>query len=226
MLDCWAAAEAGAPEGAVVVTDEQTAGHGRFGRPWHAPANTSVLVSMVFRPALADLPALPMLLAVATADAIEDVTGTPVQLKWPNDVLINGKKTAGILVESRVLAGTAVAVGGVGINGNFLPGDVAGIPPTATTLMQATGQHISREHLLATLLVELDERMRALRQGKRPLEDWRARLVTLGRTIEVVSGGRVLRGVAEAVDENGCLLLRRPDGAVEVLAAGEVTLQR
>ncbi len=76
------------------------------------------------------------------------------------------------------------------------------------------------------MTVENLKRMRALRQGKRPLEDWRARLVTLGRTIEVVSGGRVLRGVAEAVDENGCLLLRRPDGAVEVLAAGEVTLQR
>ena len=146
-----------APEGAVAVADEQTEGRGRLGRRWEAPAGTSVLCSVQLRPAVdaADFPQLTVIGAEACADATRTVTGLEPTLKHPNDVLIGGRKVAGILGE----AGEGRVVLGTGINANVpedeLPADVQ-IP--ATSLLTETGQPADRIELLVELLAALERR--------------------------------------------------------------------
>jgi BirA family transcriptional regulator, biotin operon repressor / biotin---[acetyl-CoA-carboxylase] ligase len=146
-----------APEGAVAVAEEQTAGRGRLGRPWHAPASTSVLVSVNLRPNV-DVPRLPELsvvAGVATAEAIERETGLRPEVRFPNDLLIRGRKVAGILAEAR----DDRVVLGIGINANLseeeLPTNVD-TPPTSLSI--ESGAPVNRAELLATLLERLEVR--------------------------------------------------------------------
>ena len=143
------------PEGAVAVAEEQSEGRGRLGRSWHAPAGTSILVSILLRPAI-DPPRLPELSLVAggaVAEAIAETTGLDPAIKFPNDVLLGGKKVAGILAESS--EGRVVL--GIGVNANQtaeqLPGDAA-IEPTSLRL--ATGREIDRLELLAAILLHVE----------------------------------------------------------------------
>ncbi|MGH2753062.1 MAG: biotin--[acetyl-CoA-carboxylase] ligase [Actinomycetota bacterium] len=151
----WAAS--GAPEGAVVVADEQLAGRGRWGRTWLSGRDASLTFSLVLRPSLggAGLGLLPLTLGVATADAIEELTALPVSLKWPNDVTYDGRKLAGILVETR-LEGASVtsAIAGIGVNLGWRPDDVpAAIADSATSLaIELGGDAPSRASLLAAIL--------------------------------------------------------------------------
>jgi BirA family transcriptional regulator, biotin operon repressor / biotin---[acetyl-CoA-carboxylase] ligase len=146
-----------APEGAVVVAEAQTAGRGRLGRRWFAPAGTSLLCSLQLRPASPTerLPELTGVAARACAEAIAGVTGLEPELKFPNDVLVGGRKVAGILAEAR--EGRVVL--GIGINVNVpaseLPEDVA---HPATSLLAETGRELDRAELLAELLVRLEHR--------------------------------------------------------------------
>jgi BirA family biotin operon repressor/biotin-[acetyl-CoA-carboxylase] ligase len=148
---------ADAPEGAVAVAEEQTAGRGRLGRRWHARAGTSVLVSINVRPTIevARLPELSLVAGRATADAISAETGIRADVQFPNDVLIAGRKVAGILAEAR----EERVVLGIGINVNLaaddLPRDVA---KPATSLLVETGSRVDRARLLATLLEQLEAR--------------------------------------------------------------------
>jgi BirA family transcriptional regulator, biotin operon repressor / biotin---[acetyl-CoA-carboxylase] ligase len=145
------------PEGAVAVAEEQTAGRGRLGRPWHAPRGTSVLVSINLRPTIdvARLPELSIVAGLATADAITDETGTRPEVQFPNDVLIGGRKVAGILAEAR----EDRVVLGIGINANLeeaeLPRDV---DKPATSLLVEGGRRVDRARLLARLLARLEAR--------------------------------------------------------------------
>jgi BirA family biotin operon repressor/biotin-[acetyl-CoA-carboxylase] ligase len=145
------------PEGAVAVAEEQTAGRGRLGRRWQAPAGTSVLVSINLRPTVevARLPELSLVAGRATAEAIEEETGIRPEVHFPNDVLIAGSKVAGILAEAR----EERVVLGIGINVNLatddLPRDVA---KPATSLLVESGRHVGRASLLATLLERLEAR--------------------------------------------------------------------
>jgi BirA family biotin operon repressor/biotin-[acetyl-CoA-carboxylase] ligase len=148
---------ADAPEGAVAVAEEQTAGRGRLGRPWHAPPGTSILVSINLRPAV-DVPRLPELsvvAGVATAEAIAQETGLQPEVRFPNDLLIGGRKAAGILAEAR----DDRVVLGIGINANLsedeLPTDV---DTPATSLSIESGAPVDRAKLLATLLERLELR--------------------------------------------------------------------
>ena len=143
------------PEGAVAVAEEQSEGRGRLGRSWHAPAGTSILVSILLRPPI-DPPRLPELSLVtggAVAEAIAETTGLDPAIKFPNDVLLGGKKVAGILAESS--EGRVVL--GIGVNANQtadqLPGDAA-IEPTSLRL--ATGREIDRGELLAAILLHVE----------------------------------------------------------------------
>jgi BirA family transcriptional regulator, biotin operon repressor / biotin---[acetyl-CoA-carboxylase] ligase len=143
------------PEGAVAVANEQTEGRGRLGRTWHAPAGTSVLVSVLLRPQLepARLPELSLVAGGAVAEAIADVTGIEPAIKFPNDVLVGGRKVAGILAESS--EGRVVL--GIGVNVNQsaaeLPDD-ARLEPTSLRI--ETGQSIDRAELLAAILLRLE----------------------------------------------------------------------
>ena len=213
----------GAPEGTVIIADEQTAGHGRLGRTWLSPEG-SVSLSVVLYPDIAGLPYLIMIASLAVARSIEALTGLEALLKWPNDVLVNGRKVAGILIESS-MGGKAVdyAVMGIGIN---IKVDISAFPEiaaTATSLSVELGSSVSRLGVVRRLLVELDGLYTAPRQAV--YEEWRSRLDTLGRQVCVVSGGDVQCGRAENVAVNGSLLLRRDDGSLTTVLAGDVSLR-
>ncbi|HET6642695.1 MAG TPA: biotin--[acetyl-CoA-carboxylase] ligase [Gaiellaceae bacterium] len=141
-----------APEGAVAVAEEQTAGRGRLGRSWSAPAHTSVLVSINLRPQVepARLPELSLVAGAAAAEAIAAETGLDPEVRFPNDLLIDGRKVAGILAEAR----DDRVVLGIGINANILP---EGLPePAATSLLAEAGARVDRARLLAALLERLE----------------------------------------------------------------------
>ena len=146
-----------APEGAVVVADEQTAGRGRLGRRWLAPAGTSLLCSIQLRPEITPerLPELTVVASHALAEAIEQLTGLRPELKFPNDLLLGGRKVAGILAEAR--EGRVVA--GIGVNVNIGEAELpAEVETAATSLLVETGREIDRADLLVELLVRLETR--------------------------------------------------------------------
>jgi len=154
-------------EGTVAVADEQTEGRGRLGRRWHAPAGASILCSVLLRPSVPAerWPELTLVAARACAEALRTVTGLPTAVKEPNDVLIEGKKAAGILGEAR----EGYVVLGIGINVNV---PAAELPPRAdipaTSLLEESGRHVPRGPLLAALLERLENRYRAWLQSSEP----------------------------------------------------------
>ncbi len=225
-------ARQGAPEGTVVVADEQTAGRGRLGRRWVAPPSTCLLCSLLFRPALSLSQAnrLTMLCSLAAADAVKEVAGLQVFLKWPNDLIIQSptwKKLSGVLTETG-MAGAQLdfVVVGIGINVNVPPEVLPDLDSNATSILAETGRDVDRVALLTAFLAEVERRYQALRTGESPHQEWAARLATLGRSVDVTTSDGILAGMAESVDEDGALLLRTPDGVLHRLLAGDVTLAR
>ena len=241
----------GAPEGTVVVADEQTAGRGRLARRWLAPPRTSLLCSLLFRPDLPPIQAqrLTMLCSLAAADAIEQVAGLQVHLKWPNDLVVKSqlanrksavrnlhspfsilysptwRKLAGILTETGITGERLdFAVVGIGINVNVGPEALPTLAPDATSILAEVGCPLDRGALLVALLAGVERRYQGLRAGESPYREWAVRLATLGQPVEVSTPAGVLAGVAESVDEDGALLLRLPDGGWRRLLAGDVTL--
>ncbi|MBI4185887.1 MAG: biotin--[acetyl-CoA-carboxylase] ligase [Chloroflexi bacterium] len=217
-------ARRGAAEGTAVIAAEQTAGRGRLGRAWLSPRG-SISVSIILRPRLGYLPFLTMLASLAAVYAIEAITGLKPQIKWPNDVLITGRKVCGVLVESEV-SGNRVdyAVIGCGINANLNVSDFPEIEPVATSLASELGREVSTLHLLRRLLVETEKLYLALPAGESIYREWKQRLETLGKKIRVKSGETAYEGIAESVAGDGSLLLRRPDGSSVSLVSGEITL--
>ncbi|MGB2813729.1 MAG: biotin--[acetyl-CoA-carboxylase] ligase [Dehalococcoidales bacterium] len=214
-----------AAEGTVVITGEQTAGKGRVKRVWLSPRG-SIALSVVLYPDVSQLPYLIMIASVAAARSIEMVTGLETQLKWPNDVLVNGRKVCGILIENE-LKGSRVAwaVIGIGINVNIRMEDFPEVAAMATSLYDELGKELPRVEIIRHLLVEMEKLYLSL--GKRELiyQEWRDRLVTLGQKLRVASGETVLEGVAEDVARDGSLLLKHRDGHLRRIVAGDVTLR-
>ena len=221
-----------APEGTVVLADEQTSGRGRLERRWSAPAGACLLCSILFRPALLPTQALwlTMLCAMAAADAVQQVAGLRASLKWPNDLIVesaNWKKLAGILTETGIIGERlAFVVVGIGINVNVAPRDLPNLAPNAASILAETGREVDRVALLAALLAEVEARYARLRAGPSPRAEWAARLATLGQRVNATTSKGTLSGVAETVDEDGALLVRTPDGALHRFLAGDVTLAR
>jgi len=218
-------AREGAAEGTAVIAGEQTTGRGRVKRAWLSPGG-SVSVSVVLYPGIAQLPYLIMLASVAVARSIEEVAGLQTQLKWPNDVLIRGRKVCGILIENE-LKGSSVAwaVIGIGINVNMKMADFPEIAGTATSLSDELGQELPRVEIIRRLLVELERLYLELGDGARLYREWRERLITLGRKVKVISGEKVLQGVAEGVSRDGSLRLKHDDGSISHIVAGDVILR-
>ncbi len=219
------AAREGAAEGTTVVAEEQTRGKGRLGRSWINPPGV-IATSVILRPEISRLLRLTMVASLATSRCIERATGLETTIKWPNDVLINDKKVSGILAES-ALRGQSVdwAVIGIGINVNFDSKAFPEIADIATSLSTELGREVSQLKILLHLLHEMEQVYLALRESKPIHEEWRSRLETLGQMVEVTSGNRVEAGYAESVDSDGSLLLRRADGSLVPIIAGEVTLR-
>ncbi len=225
----------GYPEGLVVLAEEQSAGRGRLGRSWVSPYGDALLLSILLRPVW--LPpgeafALTMMAGVALCEAVERVVSSPVQLKWPNDLLLfvdgEWRKSAGILTEVSVTSDTIEwAIVGIGVNVNQAPaGAVNGrnLQQTATCISAAAGRRISRSSLLETLLTTFDERYAQLQSGERGLlfNAWRARLARMGEPVTVTLPDGELRGIAEDVAPDGSLLLRDADGVLHAVHTGDV----
>jgi len=218
-------ARKGAPEGTVIIADEQTAARGRLRRTWLSPRG-NIALSVILYPGRERLHSLIMVASVAVARSIEAITGLKPVLKWPNDVLIGGKKVCGILVESSVRGGVVdYAIIGTGVNVNLDPAGFPEIQPIATSLSGELGREVSRLDLVRGLLREMEGLYLAAAAGESVYEDWRTRLTTLGRAVRVTSGETTLEGTAESVDRDGSLLLRLPDGGLTRILAGDVTLR-
>jgi BirA family biotin operon repressor/biotin-[acetyl-CoA-carboxylase] ligase len=240
----------GAPEGMLYLTDEQLVGRGRMERSWHAPAGSSLLMSLLFRPAGLVAPhqaqRLTMLCALALADAIELHTELSPGLKWPNDLVwIDGKKLAGILTELDI-EGDALnwVVIGIGLNVNVdfsrqtktepdrpgRPG--SGGPPlaqVATSLSMIMGRDTGglRLPILQSFLFNVEQRYEALRRGELPHREWQERLVGIGQpvAVKVLEGSQRFEGILAGVDENGAMLLTQADDSTVTIFAGDVTLR-
>ncbi|UCH43450.1 MAG: biotin--[acetyl-CoA-carboxylase] ligase [Dehalococcoidales bacterium] len=219
-------ARQGAAEGTVVLADRQTAGRGRMERVWLTPGG-NIALSLILYPPLSYLPYLIMLASLAVVHGIETTTGLKPQIKWPNDVLINGKKVCGILIESDVQGGSvSYSIIGIGLNVNLDPADFPEISPIATSLSHELGEDISRLKVLRCLLTELEGLYLRLSDAGSVFREWHDNLETLGREIEVQSGDTFYRGLAESVEVDGSLLLRGADGSLSRIVAGDVTLRR
>jgi BirA family biotin operon repressor/biotin-[acetyl-CoA-carboxylase] ligase len=219
-------AEGGAPEGTVVVAEQQTAGRGRFDRPWASPPGENLLFAVGLWPTLAQLSSLNMAATLAVCEAIIGLTDLEPTVKWPNDVLVNGRKVSGILIETAVESGVGgYAVVGIGLNVNFDPSEYPEIASTATSLRAETRRVQDRERVLVAVLASLDSLYARVRNGESLIDEWGQRLETLGRDVQVRWKDRLLEGRATGIDGKGNLLLSQRDGSTVTAVAGEVTLQ-
>jgi len=223
-------AEKGAPEGTVVIADSQTAGKGRLGRVWLSPAGVNLYCSVVLRPPISPVAAcqLTFLSVVAVARAIENCTSLKPQIKWPNDILINGKKVAGLLNEMNAETEKVnFVVLGIGVNLNVRLSDLGcELRHPATSLLEEGGVEVDRAVFARSLLTELDRLYDGfLREGDGPVRaEWMERSSISGRSVRVSCGARAFTGVVQGVDSFGALLVLLTDGTLETVLSGDVAL--
>ena len=212
----------GTAEGSVVLCDEQTEGRGRQGRKWFDSPASSILMSIIFRPTVAQLPQLNMLASLAIVLTIERVAGIKSAVKWPNDVLIKGRKVAGILVEN-VFEGHALqaSIVGVGLNLNLNVTAHPEIASIATSLSVEAGRQFNRDEVLKPLLEEMDALYQAVKCGEDVYQRWLPHVETLGKSVRIKSGRTVEEGLAQSVNPDGSITLRRADGSLVTIATGE-----
>ena len=223
-------ADEGAPEGTIVVAETQLKGKGRRGRSWFSPAGEGIYVSVILRPRVppSEAPQLVLMAAVAAAEALLAHAALPVSVKWPNDILVGGKKIAGILTEMR-LDGDRIdhVVIGMGVNVNTpaegLPPEIAAI---ATSLRAETGRTFSRAGLLRTYLEKLEGWYALFRERRfEPIrERWLEIARIIGKQVKIAGVDRTYEGEVVDIDPNGFLILKSPDGAVQRILAGDVSM--
>ena len=214
-------ADLGCPSGTAVIAEEQTAGQGRHGHGWHSEKSLGLYCSILLRPDLRPgAPMLTMTLGLAAAEAIQLATGLACDLRWPNDVMIGHKKTAGILAQ---LADSA-AVAGIGVNVNHqrFPEELA---EEATSLRIESGREHSRERLLIELLPAVDRYVAMLEQrGGAAILDLFSRRSSYasGKRVVVRQGGSTVLGTTAGLNDAGFLVVRKDDGSDEIILAGGV----
>lgn len=228
--DAFRLAEEGAEEGTVLLADRQLAGKGRLGRRWESPAGVNLYCSVVLRPELPpyEAPQLTFLSAVAVARAIQATSGLQPAIKWPNDLLIHGRKVAGLLNEMNAETDrVGFVILGIGVNLNMrsdqFPSDLR---YPATSLLLETGSSISRQAFTVRMLQELDSEYSRFRQsGFGPVrEEWARYCNAFGREVSVESGATVVQGPFAGIDHDGALLIQLPGGRLERIVSGDVTV--
>jgi BirA family biotin operon repressor/biotin-[acetyl-CoA-carboxylase] ligase len=216
-------AVAGAPTGTVVVAEEQTAGRGRQGRTWSAPRGRALTMSVVLKLEPGALELLPLATAVAVCEASEAVASVSCSIKWPNDVLLDGRKLAGILIEARPQEGWAVV--GIGLNVDISEEELAPeLRETASSLRIAAGKAIDRDDALDALIERIAFWIRA--SPNAVLDAYRKRDALEGQEISWSARDSVRRGTAAGIDGNGNLIVLTGGGERLTLDAGEVHLVR
>ena len=220
----------GVAEGVVIFAETQTKGRGRLGRKWLSPAGQGLWFSVLLRPALspAFITQLTVAAATAVARAIRLETGLAPQIKWPNDILLRGKKVVGILTElsAEVDRVRYVIIGiGVDVNVTDFPEELRAV---ATSLAAEAGRKLVRAEIAAAILRELDADYARVVRGEFAAlaEEWERQCITLGRRVVIHIGDRTLTGRAESLDSDGALLLRGDYGHLERIIGGDVTLEK
>jgi len=222
----------GVKEGVVVFAESQTKGRGRLGRKWMSPPRKGLWFSLLLRPAMRPTAATQLTIAAATAlsRAIRLHTGITPEIKWPNDILIQGKKVAGILTElSAELDKVKYVILGVGVDVNLGAGEFPHeLRKLATSLKIETGQSIDRAELAAAILCELDRDYARICAGQftAVADEWESQCATLGHNVVIRLGDRQIQGRAESLDVDGALLLRTQHGHLETIIGGDVTLEK
>lgn len=220
-------ASEGALHGTVVIAEEQTAGRGRFGRSWYSERSSGVYVSVILRPPLAPsaAPALTVMAGVAAHQALSTATALPVDIRWPNDLLVNGKKVCGILTEmSAELDRLHFVVLGFGLNVNHfeMPAE---LKPIATSLRMEGGKGFSRAQILVALLRELERKYHLLLdEGSAVIaRRWAAASTYAeGKPIRVLTNSGEFLATTLGLEPSGALRVRRVDGREELLVSGEI----
>lgn len=220
-------AQADTPEGTVVITEFQSHGRGRHGRPWNAQPGENLLFSVVLRPSLPRTSAglLTFFAAVSVARGIEQVCGTPMEYKWPNDLLFHGRKTCGILLENS-MDGESVnyAVVGVGVNVNQreFESDLKG---RATSLSLELDRSVDRTNLFAAIMDSMESAYPDVRKGEFSglLKEWNAHCTTFGNQVTVAQNNERIKGKAVGLNTDGGLILETSAG-MRTIYAGDISL--
>ena len=222
----------GAKEGVVVFAESQTKGRGRLGRKWISPPGKGLWFSVLLRPDLRPQATTQLTVATATAlaRAIRSQTGLMPEIKWPNDILLKGKKTAGILTElSAEIDHVKYVILGIGVDVNLSANE---FPPElrriATSLRIESGSLVNRADLAAAILRELDADYARICAGQfeTVADEWEERCTTIGHNVAISVGDRTIQGRAESLDEDGALLLRTQHGRLERIIGGDVTVEK
>lgn len=221
----------GALEGTIVLAEKQTAGRGRMGRNWHSPAGKGIWMSLILTPRIPVyfMPQLTLLSAVALCRAIQKVCQVDIGIKWPNDLLIKGKKVSGILLES---SGEderlKYVIAGIGISVNLLTEDYPEeLRSRATSLAIESGGLVSREGLVQAFLLEFEDMYALyLEKGFAPIRIlWEALSVTLKRPIRTQTPTGFIEGIADSLDDSGALTVITPDGERIKIYSGDIQLR-
>jgi BirA family biotin operon repressor/biotin-[acetyl-CoA-carboxylase] ligase len=219
-------------EGVVVLAESQTKGRGRLGRKWMSPAGKGLWFSVLLRPQLRPQAVTQLTIASATAlvRAIRDQTGVTPEIRWPNDILIRGKKVAGILTEMTAELDRVKHVFlGIGVDVNLSAGEFpAELRKQTTSLKIETGEAVDRAELAVAILRELDRDYARVCSGQfeTVADEWEERCETIGRNVVIQLGDRRIQGCAESLDADGALLLRTQHGHLERIIGGDVTVEK
>lgn len=222
-------AEAGALHGLLVVSEIQTAGRGRMGRPWSSPKGSGIWMSLLLRPQLLPIQAsgLTLVMALAVQETIEAMTGAGCQIKWPNDIVCGGKKLCGILTEMSAEPERInhIVIGvGINVSDEAFPEEIA---DTAISILQATDQKVCRAELIAGIMSRFEESygMYEKTGNLSAIQDrYNACLVNCGRTVRVLDPAGEYEAVAAGINETGGLIVEK-DGKKEEIISGEVSVR-
>ncbi|WP_050615401.1 biotin--[acetyl-CoA-carboxylase] ligase [Bacillus testis] len=223
-------ANEGAEEGTIVVADEQTLGRGRLARKWHSPKGTGIWMSLLAKPRipLQQAPQLTLLTAVAVVQAIEEVTGLQAQIKWPNDILIKGKKVTGILTEMQAEAdGVHSIIIGIGMNVNQVAADFPEeLSDKATSLKIETGLTHSREQIIGEILYKFENLYHIYQsKGFKVIKAlWESYAVSIGKVITATTMNDKIIGIAMGITDEGVLLIKDDKGRVHSIYSADIEI--
>ena len=220
----------GGKHGAIFIAEEQTAGRGRLDRHWLSPAYENVLLSILFRPKLqaTQVFSLTMIASVALVRSIRKITLLNPQIKWPNDIYVENRKIGGILTEfNGDQDGVNFVIVGIGLNVNSDPRLHPELEYDATSIKNEIGRAVSRVELVRSILEEIEFGYKLLKEGQisEIRKQWNMNSLVMGKTVRIISFDHVETGVAESVDEQGCLVLKDAEGERKRICSGDVSLR-